>query len=81
MKLTNANPNGCNVVINTVHPIVLFFINKKKEIEWNKKLQSLFFSREWRTTHKVELFITFISLMKMKWFNAFHVYINVENQL
>jgi len=32
------------------------------------------------TTHKLKLFITFISLMKMEWFKASHVYINLENQ-
>jgi len=25
MELKNANPNGCNVVINNLHPLILFF--------------------------------------------------------
>jgi len=40
MELKNANPNGCNVVINNVHLIVLLF-QKVLKIELNIKLQSL----------------------------------------
>jgi len=41
MELKNANPNGCNVVINNLHPMFLFFF-KILEIELNKGIQSLF---------------------------------------
>jgi len=41
MELKNTNPNGCNVVINNLHPTILFF-QKILKIELNKGLQSLF---------------------------------------
>jgi len=41
IQLKNVNPNGCNVVINNLHPMVLFF-QKILKIELNKGLQSLF---------------------------------------
>jgi len=40
MELKNANPNGCNVVINNLHPMIFF--SKILKIELNKGLQSLF---------------------------------------
>jgi len=30
MELENANPNGCNVTINNLHPMILFF---SKDVE------------------------------------------------
>jgi len=39
MELENAKTNVCNVVINNLHPIILFFLMK---IELNKQLQTLF---------------------------------------
>jgi len=41
MELKNANPNGCNVVTNNLHPTFLFFF-KVLEIELNIGLQNLF---------------------------------------
>jgi len=41
MELKNANSNGCNIVINNPHPIILFF-SKILRIELNEGLQSLF---------------------------------------
>jgi len=41
MALKNANSNVCNVVINNLHPMILFF-QKILKIELNKGLQSLF---------------------------------------
>jgi len=41
MELKNANPSGCNVVINNVHPMFLLFFQNIK-IELSKGLQSLF---------------------------------------
>jgi len=41
MELKNANPNDCNVVINNIHPMILFF-PKNIEAKVNKGLQSLF---------------------------------------
>jgi len=38
MELKNASPNGCNVVINNLHPTILFF-SKKLKIEINKGFQ------------------------------------------
>jgi len=40
MEFKNANLNGCNVVINNLHLMFLFF-PKVLEIEVNKGLQSL----------------------------------------
>jgi len=40
MKLKNANPNGCNVEIKNVHPMIFIF-KKISKIESNKGLQSL----------------------------------------
>jgi len=40
MELKNANANGCNVVINSLH-IAFFIFFKKIETELNKGLQSL----------------------------------------
>jgi len=39
--MKNANPNSCNVVINNLYPMILYF-SKNIEIELNKGLQSLF---------------------------------------
>jgi len=40
MKLRNSNPNGCNIVIYNLHPM-LFFFPKILKFELNKSLQSL----------------------------------------
>jgi len=40
----------------------------------------MFLSRELIIALKLKLFKTLISLIKMEWFKAFHVYINLENQ-
>jgi len=34
MELKNANPNGCNAIINNLHPIIFFF-SKILKIESN----------------------------------------------
>jgi len=47
MGLKNANSNGCNVTINNVHLMFLFF--SKNYLG----LQSLFLSRDSITTHKL----------------------------
>jgi len=41
MELKNVNLNGCNVIINNLHPIILFF-QKTLKIKLNEGLQSLF---------------------------------------
>jgi len=41
MELKNANPNGHNVIINNLHPIILFF-PKILQTKSKKGLQSLF---------------------------------------
>jgi len=81
MELKNANPNGCNVVINNLKLIFYFLFPKILKIELNIGLQSLFYSRKFITTHKLKhLIIQFDSLIKMDWFKALYEYINVENQ-
>jgi len=80
MKLKNANPNSWIVVINNLHSMLLFF-PKILKIELHQGLQSLFYSRESMTTHKLEVFITFISSIKVEWLKAFHVSINLEKQI
>jgi len=41
MELKYTDANGCNVVINNPHPMILFFL-KILKIELSKGLQSLF---------------------------------------
>jgi len=41
MELKNPNPNGCNVIINNIHLMILFF-QKILKIELNTGLQNLF---------------------------------------
>jgi len=73
MELKNDNSNGCNVVINNLHPMGLFF-QKILKIELNKGLQILFCGRKSIIACKLKFLITFISLIKMEWFKAFHEY-------
>jgi len=75
MELNNAKPNGCNVVVDNLHPMVLLF-SKILKNELNKGLQSLYYSRKSITAYKLKLLITFISLIK-----AFHVNINLKKKL
>jgi len=78
MELENANANGCNVVMNNQHPMILFFW-KWLKIELKKGLQSLLQSRDSiKFAPKQKLLIMYISLMKMEWFESFHVYRNLE---
>jgi len=79
MELKYANSNGYNFVINSLNAMIYFF-PKMLKIELNKGLQSLFKSRKSITICKPKLLVTFISLIKMKWFKDFHVYVNLENQ-
>ncbi len=51
--MKNANPNGCDVVINNLHRTFLFFFPKILKIESNKGLQSLFLSEDFITTQKL----------------------------
>jgi len=74
--LKNSNLNGFNALVNNLYPMILFF---SKNIEFNKELQSLIYSRESITTYKLKLFIIFISLIKVGWFKAFQEYTNLEN--
>jgi len=64
MDLKNANPNGCNVEVNNLHPMI-FYPQKILKIELKKRLQSLLSSRESIIALKLK-FITFISLLKME---------------
>jgi len=65
MELKNANFNGFDVVIKSLHLIFLFF-PKILKIELNKGLQSLFWSSESITARKLKNLITFDSLIKME---------------
>jgi len=74
MKLKNANPNGCNAVINNLYPLIICFSENIK-IEFTKFI----LEQKFHNARKLKLFITFISLIKMEWFKAFHTYVNLEN--
>jgi len=41
IELKNANPNGCNVVINNLHRFLFLFFSKILKIDLNKGFQSL----------------------------------------
>ena len=70
-----ANLNGCNILINNLHKMK---IPKKLKIEFNKGLQSFWWSKKSITSDKLKQFVTCGSLIKMELFNAFYVYVNVE---
>jgi len=80
MELKNANPNSYNVVINNLHPTILFYFQKCWKLNETNDFKVYFRVVYFYNCPQTKLLITFDSLIKMEWFKAFHVYINLENQ-
>jgi hypothetical protein len=77
MELKNTNPNCDNVLLcNRNH---IFYLRIVK-IEFKNQLKILFQEKVSTTTCKTKLLITFISLIKIEVFKAFHVEISISNQ-
>jgi hypothetical protein len=65
VELKLANPNGCDIVINNLHLMFLFFFKRILKMEFNTGLQSLFWSRESIAAPKLKDLIVLDSLIKM----------------
>jgi len=83
MELKNEFPNGCNVVTNNLHPMILLYF--KNIDNWVRKRTSKFILGLVRfysclQTKSLKL-IAFILLIKIERFKAFYVYIDIVNQV
>jgi len=81
MEMKNANPDGFNVVINNLCLVCLFFFQKYWKLSLIKDFDVYF--NGFRVHNYLQTrtpLITFNWFIKMEWFKASHLHVNLENQ-